>query len=67
MPSIKTVTVTYHVNEETGKLVNVTRHDGSPGESRVPQGTITDCHAIVLTQNSPTCVWHLINGVWYCF
>ena len=25
MPNIKTITVTFHINEDTGKVVNVTR------------------------------------------
>jgi hypothetical protein len=67
MPNIKTITVTYHINEDTGKIVNATRQDGSPGNNRTPQGAITDCQALVVSQSSPSCVYHLINGVWYAF
>jgi hypothetical protein len=67
MPNIKTITVTYHINEDTGKLVNATRYDGSPGNNRAPQGGITDCQGFVVAQSSPSCIYHQIGGVWYCF
>jgi hypothetical protein len=67
MTNIRTITVTYHINEDTGKLVNVTQHDGSPGKNCAPQGAITDCQGLVVSQNSPSSICHLINGVWYCF
>jgi hypothetical protein len=66
MPNIQTVTVTFHINEDTGSIVNATRYDGRPGEARVPQGTITDCQALVVSRNSPYCVNIKIDGVWYC-
>lgn len=66
MPNIKTVTVTFHINEDTGNIVNATRYDGSPGKSGVPQGEITDCQALVVSRNSPLCVWVKIGGQWYC-
>jgi hypothetical protein len=67
MSNIKTITVTFHINEDTGKIVNATRYDGSPGYNRTPQGAITDCQALVVSQNSPSSICYLINGVWYCF
>jgi len=67
MPNIKTITVTFHINEDTGKIVNVTRPDGKPGEYKAPQGTITDCQSIVVAHNSPTCIYYQIDGVWYMY
>ena len=67
MPNIKTITVTFHINEDTGKIVNVTRPDGKPGEYKAPQGTITDCQSIVVARNSPTCIYYQIDGVWYMY
>jgi hypothetical protein len=67
MPNIKTITVTYHIDEDTGKVVNATRHDGRPGDYKVPQGAITDCQAFVVTHNSPSCIYIQIGGVWYAF
>ena len=67
MPNIKTITVTFHINEETGKLVNATQHDGRPGDLKIPQGTITDCQAFVVSHNSPSCIYIQINGIWYLF
>jgi len=67
MPNIKTITVTFHINEDTGSVVNATRHDGSPGEYKAPQGAITDCQAFVVSQNSPSCIYIKIGGVWYLF
>jgi len=66
MPNIKTITVNFHINEDTGNIVNATRHDGSPGNIGVPQGEITDCQAVVVSRNSPYCVWIKIGDVWYC-
>lgn len=66
MPNILTVTVNLHINEETGTIVNATRHDGSPGKPGVPQGEVTDCQALVVSRNSPLCVWVKIDGRWYC-
>ena len=51
----------------TGKLVNVTQYDGSPGKNCTPQGAITDCQGLVVSQNSPSSICHFINGVWICF
>jgi hypothetical protein len=34
--NIKTITVTFHVNEDTGNIVNATQYGGSPGKSGVP-------------------------------
>jgi hypothetical protein len=67
MPNLKTITVTFHINEDTGKIVNVTRPDGKPGEYKAPQGTITDCQSIVVAHNSPTCIYYQIDGVWYMY
>jgi len=66
-PNIKEITVKLHINEKTGKLVNVTRGDNAPGKTAPPQGEVTDCTAFVISKNSPSCVYYLINGVWYCF
>ena len=67
MPNIKTITVTYHIDEDTGKVVNATRYDGRPGDYKVPQGAVTDCQAFVVTHNSPSCIYIQIGGVWYAF
>lgn len=67
MPNLKTITVTFHINEDTGKLVNATRADGSPGDYKAPQGPVTDCQAFVVSQSSPSCIYIQINGVWYLF
>ena len=67
MPNIKTITVTYHIDEDTGKVVNATRHDGRPGDYKAPLGAITDCQAFVVSQNSPSCIYIQIGGVWYAF
>jgi hypothetical protein len=67
MPNIKTITVTYHIDEDTGKVVNATRYDGRPGDYKVPQGAITDCQAFVVSRNSPSCIYIQIGGVWYAF
>jgi hypothetical protein len=67
MPNLKTITMTFHINEETGKIVNVTRPDGKPGEYRAPQGTITDSQSLVVARNSPTCIYYQIDGVWYMY
>jgi hypothetical protein len=66
MPNIKTITVTFHVNEDTGNIVNATQYDGSPGKSGVPQGEITDCQALVVSRNSPSCIWIKIGGQCNC-
>jgi Na+-translocating ferredoxin:NAD+ oxidoreductase RnfG subunit len=67
MPNIKNITVTFHINEDTGSVVNATRPDGSPGASNMVPGGITDCHAFVVSHNSPSCIWIKIGGVWYQF
>jgi hypothetical protein len=67
MANIKTITVTYHIDEDTGKVVNATRHDGRPGDYKAPQGAVTDCQAFVVTHNSPSCIYIQISGVWYAF
>jgi len=67
MNNLKTITITFHINEQTGKIVNATQYDGSPGEFREPQGKITDSQSIVVSQNSPYCISYQINNVWYTF
>jgi hypothetical protein len=62
MPNIKTISVTYHINEDTGKLVNVTRYDGSPGQNRV-HGAITDCHGLVVPTTAHP-AFTIFEGVW---
>jgi hypothetical protein len=67
MPNIKNITVTFHINEDTGSVVNATQADGSPGDSTTVPGGITDCHAFVVSHNSPSCIYIKIGGVWYKF
>lgn len=67
MPNIKNITVTFHINEDTGSVVNATRADGRPGDSSTVPGGITDCHAFVVSHNSPSCIYIKIGGVWYRF
>ena len=67
MPNIKNITVTFHINEDTGSVVNATQADGRPGDSTTVPGGITDCHAFVVSHNSPSCIYIKIGGVWYKF
>jgi hypothetical protein len=66
MPNLKTITVTFHINEDTGKVVNMTRHDGSPADNATaPPGTITDCQSFVVSRVNPYCISYQIGNTWY--
>lgn len=64
---IKTVTVTIHIDEKTGKVVNATNGNGGPGIPKGPAAGITDCKAFVVAHNSPSCVYIKIGDTLYCF
>lgn len=69
--SVKTITVTYHINEETGKVIRVSKGkedpQGDAGEQAIPSGKITDTCAAVIAHNSPSCIYIPIGGTWVCF
>jgi hypothetical protein len=67
MPKKKTIKLKFEIDEETGKVDKVTRDDDSPGDTKGPEGTITDSVSIVVTRKNPICFNILINNVWHTF
>jgi hypothetical protein len=70
-PNNKEITVTFVINEQSGKLVNMNKGGGSngggPGEGTEPEGKITDTVTFLVSHNSPACIYVLIAGNWYRF
>jgi len=63
----KKIKLKFEIDEKTGKIVNVTDENDSPGDTSGPVGTITDSVSIVVTKKNPTCFNVLINNVWHTF
>jgi len=57
----------FEIDEATGKIEKVTWDDDTPGDTKGPEGTITDSVSIVVTRKNPTCINVLINNVWHTF
>jgi hypothetical protein len=68
--TIKKIHITFHIDEETGKVVKATKAQAADkeeyGEKAAPD-TITEEIVSVLGHDSSSCYYVKINGQWVCF
>ena len=46
----------FEIDDATDKIKAVTWDDDTPGDTKGPEGTITDSVSIVVTRKNPTCI-----------
>lgn len=64
---IEEVTVTFEINKNNGKIKLAKGSKGGPVQDGPVAADITDSIGVVVSKNSPACVWYLIGGQWYKF
>jgi len=63
----KKLTISFTLDDKTGKITSVTDKNGKKGKKKNPTGMVTDSCNVVVATNSPYCYYLLIDGIWYMF